>query len=119
MLAIRQLNRILPVAGATLLLLIGAECRAVAQLQIRDVQQPNEPSRASYYRQNVNPNQNRFSRSAPVAQQRNFGQRSTAARTFTPATRASFPRRQVTQSTAILPPDANVQQSTTLTARQQ
>ena len=119
MLAIRQSNRILPAFVAMLTLLIGVECRAVAQLQmpgtnrsINDIRQSNEQSRASYYRPNGN--QNRFTRSSPPTRPQTIGQRSSGSRTFPQTTRASFPRRQVTQSTAILPPDENVQQSTTL-----
>ena len=119
MLAIRQSNRILPAFVAMLTMVLGQECRAVAQLQIpgsnrsiSEVRQSKEQSRAPYYRSNGN--QNRFTRSAAAVRPQTLGQRPSATRSFPPTTRASFPRRQVTQSTAILPPDDNVQQSTTL-----
>ena len=123
MFATRQLNRILPALCAALLILGTLESGAAAQLQIpsrttRDLGQPSNQTRQFYVPPTTNQAQPRTARSTRPVQPQRFGQRSTPTRSFTPATRAAFPTRrptqQVTQSTAILPPDPNVQQSTTL-----
>jgi len=118
MLDFRKLNRILPIAGAWLLISTGlASDTAMAQLQTsnRSNQLTAEQAREAYYRATGTRLPSRFEQDSPNVAPRRFDQRTTATtRQNTRFSRASFPVRQDNQSTAILPPDENVQQSTTL-----
>ena len=122
MLDFSQLNRILPVVSMTLLLLMALEPVAtVAQMQNPRGSnyvpaQLNTRPQNSMYRAAGDNEPAQFRRVVPTVNPRRFPGQSaqTNARAPVKAKRAAFPLRQQNQATAILPPDQNVQTSTTL-----